>query len=115
MAESIYKICSRSEWQQAVAAGIYEGSMVDRADRFIHFSTGQQLRETARKHFAGQTNLVLITVDPEPLGDALKWEPSRGGDLFPHLYDQLPTALAASVIELPWVDGRHHFPTGIAD
>ena len=85
-----YKLVDRSEWIAALAAGAYAGSAVDRADGYIHMSTAAQLAETARRHYAGQRELVLVEVDLAPLGAALKWEPSRGGDLFPHLFAPLP-------------------------
>jgi uncharacterized protein (DUF952 family) len=94
---AVYKICSAHEWREAVATGTYRGSAVDVRDGFIHLSTGVQLAETLRRHFAGQSDLVLVEVDPAELGDALRWEPSRGGDLFPHLYGALPVSLARSV------------------
>ena len=93
----IYKILPRSEWEAARVAGVFKGSAVDHADGFIHFSTAGQLDETLRRHFAGQADLLVIGVETEDLGDALKWEPSRGGALFPHLYGPLPVALAVSV------------------
>jgi uncharacterized protein (DUF952 family) len=95
-----YKVCSSAEWADAVAAGTYRGSAVDLRDGFIHFSTGAQLAETLRRHFAGQRDLVLVAVDPDDLGGRLRWEPSRGGDLFPHLYGELPDALARHVSPL---------------
>ncbi len=85
----IYKILSRTEWREAMASGVFEGSQVDLRDRFIHFSTASQLAETARLHFGGQADLVLLAVPTEALGATLKWEPSRGGALFPHLYGSL--------------------------
>jgi uncharacterized protein (DUF952 family) len=99
----VYKVCAASEWSDAVAAGTYRGSGVDRRDRFVHLSTGAQLEETLRLHFVGQCDLVLVAFDPGALGGALRWEPSRGGDLFPHLYGELPVALAQWVraIEAP--------------
>lgn len=87
----IYKICERAAWQDAERAGIYHGSAVDRRDGFIHFSTAAQVAETAAKHFAGQKDLMLIAIDAATLEPSLKWEPSRGGDLFPHLYAALLT------------------------
>jgi uncharacterized protein (DUF952 family) len=96
----IYKVCSSAEWADAVTAGAYPGSAVDIRDGFIHFSTGAQLGETLRRYFAGQRDLVLVAVDPDDLGAALRWEPSRGGDLFPHLYEELPVALARRVTPL---------------
>ena len=98
----IYKLLTRPEWLAASDAGVFNGSPVDLADGYIHFSTAAQARETAAKHFAGQADLVLVAVDAGALGTALRWEPSRGGDLFPHLYGPLPTALAveAAPVEL---------------
>ena len=100
----IYKVCSAAEWYDAVAAGAYRGSAIDLRDGFIHFSTGAQLAETLRRHFSGQRDLVLVAVAPGDLGDRLRWEPSRGGDLFPHLYGELPVALARHVSPIE-VDG----------
>ena len=97
----IYKILPRAEWDAAMAAGRFDGSTIDLKDGFIHFSAGDQWAETLRLHFARQQGLVLVAVDADRLGDALKWEPSRGGQLFPHLYGSLPTALAVSVVPLP--------------
>ena len=85
-----YKLVDRAEWTTALAAGAYAGSAVDLADGYIHMSTAAQLAETARRHYAGRRELVLVVVDLAPLGAALKWEPSRGGDLFPHLFAPLP-------------------------
>ncbi len=108
---TIYKICTAAEWREAEAAGAYRGSAVDRADGFIHFSTGEQARETAAKWFAGQRDLVLIAVYGDALGEKLKWEPSRGGALFPHLYGELPLAAVRRVDALPLDNsGRHVFP-----
>ena len=103
----IYKVCLAAEWDDAVVAGAYRGSAVDLRDGFIHFSTGAQLAETLRRHFAAQRDLVLVAVDPDDLGAGLHWEPSRGGDLFPHLYGELSVALARSVT-LVDVDGDGH-------
>jgi uncharacterized protein (DUF952 family) len=84
---------------------------VDRRDGFIHFSTGAQVAETASKHFAGQSDLLLVSVNATQLGDRLKWEPSRGGKLFPHLYGELEVAAVARVEPLLLgADGRHVFP-----
>ena len=108
--QTIYKICPAEEWAAAVRTGTFAGSAVDLADGFIHFSTGAQAVETARRHFAGQDGLVLVTVDAGALGPELKWEPSRGGDLFPHLYGALPASAARSVSPLPLTDEGHVFP-----
>ena len=104
-------MCRAEEWQAALARGRYDGSSQDQADGFIHFSTAAQIVESAAKHRAGQTGLVLLTVDADKLGAALKWEPSRGGALFPHLYGPLPPAAVLSADDLPLgPDGRHRFP-----
>lgn len=109
--EAIYHICRRAEWAVAEAAGGYPGSSQDKADGFIHFSTADQVVASAAKHRAGQSGLVLLTVDPAPLGDALRWEASRGGALFPHLYGSLPLGAVRQVEDLPLgPDGRHAFP-----
>jgi uncharacterized protein (DUF952 family) len=97
----IYKILARGEWAAAQTAGAYEGSAVDQADGFIHFSTAAQAQETARRHFAGRGDLVVVAFEADELGAALKWERSRGGALFPHLYGPLPTRLALGVTEAP--------------
>lgn len=85
----IYKILSRAEWQAAQVAGQLDGSAVDLADGFIHLSAADQAQETAARYFVGQADLVLLGVETEALGEALKWEASRGGALFPHLYRPL--------------------------
>lgn len=97
----IYKILPRTEWEAAQAAGRFEGSAVDRQDGFIHFSTAAQAGETARRHFAGQDGLVVLEVEGDDLGEGLRWEPSRGGDLFPHLYGHLESRLVRGVSEAP--------------
>ena len=112
----IYKILRQPEWRTATAQGKLIGSPVDIADGYIHFSTARQVRETAARHFHGETDLVLLVVDPQTLGPDLRWEPSRGGDLFPHLYAVLPLDMIAGVYELPLGDdGVHKFAaeTGI--
>jgi len=110
-ARPIYHMCRRAEWRAAAAEGVYRGSSQDVADGFIHFSTADQLRASAAKHRAGQRDLLLLTVDAGALGQALKWEPARGGDLFPHLYGPLPVAAVTRVDELPLApDGGHLFP-----
>jgi uncharacterized protein (DUF952 family) len=107
----VYKICPQSLWREAEQAGAFAGAPVDLADGFIHFSTDSQVRETARRHFSGQADLVLVAVDADALGDALRWEPSRGGELFPHLYGLLPLAAVRWVKPLPLAQGGEHaFP-----
>ena len=106
----IYKICPASLWQSAEPEGVFRGAAVDRADGYIHVSTAEQVAETAARHFAGQDDLVLVAVDAAALGDALKWEPSRGGALFPHLYGALPlTAVRWAKPLRLGADGRHAF------
>jgi uncharacterized protein (DUF952 family) len=108
---TIYKICREASWRAAKHAGSYRGSEVDARDGFIHFSTAAQVAETAARHFAQQTDLVLVAVDGDALGAALKWEKSRGGDLFPHLYDALPLAAVRWSRVLPdEVDGCRALP-----
>ena len=97
----IFKILPRSEWTQAQQAGRFEGSAVDHQDGYIHFSTAGQAGETARRYFAGQADLVVLEVEGDDLGAALKWEPSRGGDLFPHLYASLAVSDVRAVHEAP--------------
>jgi uncharacterized protein (DUF952 family) len=99
--ELIYHMCLRPEWELALRAGVYTGSSQDLADGFIHFSTAAQLPESARRHRSGQADLVLLAVDPRDLGESLRWEPSRRGALFPHLYGSLPIPSVRSVAELP--------------
>jgi len=96
-----YKIVSHLEWDAAVRAGIFKGAAIDIQDGYIHFSTAAQAAETARRHFARQEGLVLVRIDVARLGPALRWEPSRGGDLFPHLYGPLDPALAEAVTPIP--------------
>lgn len=88
----IFKICSISVWEQIRHLTSWHGSPHDLRDGFIHFSTASQLEGTIQKHYAGQSDLMLLTIDGETLGEALQWEPSRGGELFPHLYGALPIA-----------------------
>ncbi len=107
----IYKIVPAPMWQEAVNRGRFDGAPVDLADGFIHFSTRRQVRETAAKHFGGQDDLLLVAVDADTLGEALRYEVSRGGDLFPHLYEPLDTARALWAKPLTLgADGRHIFP-----
>jgi len=110
-AEPVYKICTAREWAEAERLGHYAGGAVDARDGFIHFSNARQVAETVRRHFAGQSGLVLVTVDPARLPTGLKWEESRGGDLFPHLYGPLPIDAAVAVQPLPLGDdGTHVLP-----
>jgi uncharacterized protein (DUF952 family) len=95
--ELVYKICPRVEWEAACAAGVYRGSLDDLRDGFIHLSCKSQVEQTLRRHFAGRSDLVLVSVESARLGAALRFERSRGGESFPHLYGELPTALARTV------------------
>jgi uncharacterized protein (DUF952 family) len=97
----IYHICRGEEWNRARAVGAYAGSSQDAQDGFIHFSTAEQLPGSARKHRAGQAGLVLLAVDPTSVRDTLRWEPSRRGALFPHLYGNLPLTAVQWVRDLP--------------
>jgi uncharacterized protein (DUF952 family) len=96
----VYKILARSDWVAAVRAGLFQGAAIDLRDGYIHLSTAVQAHETARLHFAGQAGLVLLRIDAAALGAALRWEPSRGGALFPHLYGPLPRGLVEAVTEI---------------
>jgi uncharacterized protein (DUF952 family) len=105
---TIYKVCGSAEWAQAEASGQYRGSADDARGGFIHFSTASQLAPTLAKHFVGRDDLLLIAVDADALGAALEWEPSRGGDLFPHLYGSLPTSAALWAKPVPRDAGGQH-------
>ena len=108
---SIYKIVPASLWREAERDGVFRGAPVDVADGYIHFSTAAQVEETAAKHFAGQDGLLLVRVDAERLGHKLRWEPSRGGALFPHLYGELSLSDIAEVMPLTLgPEERHRFP-----
>jgi uncharacterized protein (DUF952 family) len=100
----IYKILEGEAWRDAQAKGRFEGAGVDLADGFIHFSTAAQVRETARRYFRDQAGLVVLEVEADDLGAELRWEASRGGDLFPHLYGTLPCAVVRAVHPAP-LDG----------
>ncbi|RFB78525.1 DUF952 domain-containing protein [Methylovirgula sp. 4M-Z18] len=107
----IYKIVTAEQWRIAERDGVFAGAPVDLADGYIHFSTAEQVRETAAKHFAGQNDLLLAAIPVAAIPDGLKWEPSRGGALFPHLYGTLDPKWAAWVKPLLLcVDGKHAFP-----
>ncbi|MCC7177550.1 MAG: DUF952 domain-containing protein [Acidobacteria bacterium] len=111
MAGVIFKLVDEPSWAKAAATGQFDGSAIDARDGYIHLSTVGQVRETAARHFAGQPGLLLIAVAAGPLAGHLRWEPSRGGDLFPHLYGPLPLAAVRAVTALALDDtGRHVFP-----
>ena len=101
----VYKVLSKCEWASALAQGRFDGAPVDLADGFIHLSAADQLAETLRRHFAGRDDLVLVGFEAETLGPTLKWEPSRGGALFPHLYAPLPADAAIGVQDLRLTPG----------
>jgi uncharacterized protein (DUF952 family) len=108
---TIYKICSASAWREAERQGVYRGSADDARDGFIHFSAAAQVAGTAARHFGGQTDLFLVAVDAAVLGKALRWERSRGGDLFPHLYGDLGLGAVTGVTALTArADGSHLIP-----
>ena len=115
MATHIYKVLTATELNEARANGCFEGSPDDRRDGFIHLSAADQLEGTLARHFAARPDLMLLTVDAEMLGAALRWEPSRGGALFPHLYAPLPMAAIRAIAPLTLdAAGRHHLPEGTA-
>ena len=116
MSKLIYHICRRDEWDAALLTGSYNGSSQDEQDGFIHFSTALQLRASAAKHRSGQKGLVLLSVDPDILGNSIRWEPSRGGQLFPHLYGGLEVSdvIRAESLELNDFD-EHIFPDDIPE
>jgi uncharacterized protein (DUF952 family) len=112
----IYHMCKREEWEAARAAGRYAGSSQDAADGFIHFSTAAQIVESAARHRTGQGGMVIIEVDAAALGDTLRWEASRSGQLFPHVYGGLSLGAVRRVAALPLgAHGRHIFPWGLGD
>jgi uncharacterized protein (DUF952 family) len=109
--KTIYKIADAATWREAERGGSFAGAPIDHRDGFIHFSSAAQVHETAARHFAGVDDLVLAAIDAAALGTALKWEPSRGGDLFPHLYGPLPMSAVRWVRPLRLdAQGRHLFP-----
>lgn len=107
----VYKICPASAWREAERQGVYRGSADDARDGFIHLSTAAQVAGTARRHFSGQRALFLVQIDGDALGEALRWEPSRNDELFPHLYGELDLGAVISVINLiTRSDGTHDIP-----
>lgn len=116
MSEPVYKICSSTALQEATRSGRFEGSADDARDGFIHLSAGRQVDGTLAKYFSGQPDLVLLALDPDRLGASPRWEPSRGGELFPHLYGPLHLDHVSSAEALPLQeDGCHRPPTGISE
>jgi len=111
MTATVYKIVPETLWREAQGSGFFAGAPVDLADGFIHFSTATQATETAARHFAGQQGLLLVAIEAAALGSALKYETSRGGALFPHLYAPLDLRAVKWVKPLPLApDGLHVFP-----
>jgi len=111
---TVYKIVTSEQWDEAETTGVFRGAPVDRADGYIHLSTADQVKETAAKHFAGMEDLLLVAVEADALGEALVYEPSRGDQLFPHLYADLSLAAVRSVEALPLgADGRHQFSADV--
>ena len=111
MTGTVYKIVPAALWGTVATSGRFVGSALDLRDGYIHFSTAAQVRETAARHFAGAADLLLVAVSTKALGPALTWEPSRGGDLFPHLYGELPFEAVRWVTPLPLdAAGQHVFP-----
>ena len=106
----IYKLFRPSEWDSLLRDGATPGAPIDIADGYVHFSTADQVRETARRYFADVEDVVLVAVEVDPLGEALVWEPSRGGDLFPHLYREMRMSDVAWHEILPLGPGGHSFP-----
>ena len=116
MDQRIYKVVSRQLWAEAELAGVYRGAPIDLQDGFIHFSAASQVVETVARHFVGQDDLLLVEVETAKLGDALKWERARGGELFPHLYGDLPLGVVRLVVDLPLGSaGTHEFPANFAN
>lgn len=112
--DAIYHLAAEADWTESRQRGAYPGTPQDRSDGFIHFSTAAQVAVSAAKHRAGRTDIVLVEASAAKLGDALRWEPSRGGQLFPHLYGPLPMAAVTRTWPLPLgSDGRHRFPAEI--
>ncbi len=111
MPRDVFRICPRASWERACTVGHYDGEPLDLRDGFLHLSAAEQVAATLDKHFPGRTDLVLLRLSADGLAPALRWEASRGGELFPHLYAQLLPDQALAVYELPLDDrGRHRLP-----
>jgi uncharacterized protein (DUF952 family) len=110
MTARLYKVVPRPQWTAAEREQLFRGSGIDHRDGFIHLSAADQVVETVRLHFAGQEDLLLVAIDPDAINDNLRWEASRGGQLFPHLYGDLPMRAVEAVHELPWIGDQHRFP-----
>ena len=105
----VYKVLPRDEWRLAEDSGVFAGSGIDVEDGYIHLSSGDQVVATVEKYFAGQTDLVLVSFSSDCV-DNLRWEKSRGDDLFPHAYGPISIEAVLSVVPLPLVDGKHEIP-----
>jgi uncharacterized protein (DUF952 family) len=105
----IYKIIAAAEWRRAEAADLFAGAAIDLQDGYIHLSARQQVEETAQRHFAGQQDLLLVAFEETSLS-GLRWEMSRGGALFPHVYGAIKPTCALWTKPLPWTGKRHQFP-----
>ena len=106
----LYKIIDAAAWERALNAGIFKGAAIDLNDGYIHLSTGAQAKETARLHFAAVENLLLVAIDEDVIAHHLKWETSRGGQLFPHVYGVIDPAQILWARPLPWDGAAHVFP-----
>ena len=106
----LYKIIDAAAWERALDAGVFKGAAIDLTDGYIHLSTGAQAKETARLHFAGVENLLLVAIDESVIADYLKWEASRGGQLFPHVYGVIDPTQIIWAKPLPWDGAAHTFP-----
>ncbi len=106
----LFKIIDADVWDEAVVAGQFSGAAIDLRDGYIHLSTSAQTKETARLHFAGVSNLLMVAIDETSVAKNLKWEPSRGGQLFPHVYGMIDPAQILWAKPLPWDGGAHAFP-----
>jgi uncharacterized protein (DUF952 family) len=112
----IFHLCPRTLWDAALARGTYYGRPADLADGFIHCSTAEQVQASAAKHAAGQADFLLLSIDPEILGASLRWEPSRKGELFPHIYGGMSVGAVVRADPLPLNDeGLHRFPAWLID
>ncbi len=109
----MYKIFRADEWAELQQNGTTLGAPIDLSDGYIHFSTAEHVAETARRHFAGEEDLMLLALDSKAMGPALRWEPSRGGALFPHLFRALALSEVIWAKPLPLADGAHVFPEGV--
>ena len=114
MTRFLYHLARRADWQSAEPSGLYQGSADDKRDGFLHFSTAEQVVESAARHRTGEADVLLVVV-PEAAVESWRWEPARSGALFPHLYGALPLKAVVAIHELPLgPDGRHVFPPLIA-